>query len=310
MEAALLRGRAGGRYEHLPGPSRTRIKGDASVSFAAMPVGFSLGYGRPVTRSEAIQVSSDGPVRLVTIARPDVLNAVDEELHSALVGLWPALAADADANVVVLTGAGRAFSAGGDLEYIARFFDDPALRRRTMDEAQQILWSMIRFPLPVIAAVNGPAVGLGASLMLASDIVLFSDRAYFADPHVTVGLVCGDGGAALLPLVAPLLRAKELLFTGDRVGPEEAVALGIASRVVQHDELLGEAMALAHRIAGQPRFALQQTKRVIQLGVEQAVSKVVVAAAEAEAESMATIEHRDRIRSTIDKANSRASGAS
>lgn len=245
--------------------------------------------------TDEILVTSHGAVRLVTINRPDVLNAVNESLHTAMVGLWPSLAADDEAAVVVLTGAGRAFCAGGDIDYIRRFPDDAELRQRTMDEAQAILWSMIRFPLPVIAAVNGPAVGLGMSLALASDIVLASDRASFADPHVAVGLVCGDGGAALLPLVAPLLRAKELLFTGDRVRAEAAVELGIANRVVAHDDLLDEAMTLAERIAAQPVFALRETKRAVQLGIERAVGGVLEAAAEAERESMATLEHRARI---------------
>lgn len=245
--------------------------------------------------SDEIQVTVQGAVRVVTLHRPDVLNAVNESMHTALVALWPALAADDDAAVVVLTGAGRAFSAGGDIDYIRRFPDDAELRHRTIEEAQAILWSMIRFPLPIIAAVNGPAVGLGMSLALASDIVLASDRASFADPHVAVGLVCGDGGAALLPLVAPLLRAKEMLFTGDRVGADAAVALGIANRVVPHDDLADEALALAQRIAAQPRFAVRETKRAIQLGIERAIAGVVAAAAEAERESMATVEHRERI---------------
>ncbi len=245
--------------------------------------------------TDEIQVSAHGAVRLVTINRPDVLNAVNETLHTAMVGLWADLAEDPEAAVVVLTGAGRAFCAGGDIDYIRRFPDDAELRQRTMEEAQAILWAMIRFPLPVIAAVNGPAVGLGMSLALASDIVLASDRASFADPHVAVGLVCGDGGAALLPLVAPLLRAKELLFTGDRVRAEAAVELGIANRVVAHDELLDEAMALAARIAAQPPFALRETKRAVQLGIERSVGGVVEAAAKAERESMATPEHRARI---------------
>lgn len=245
--------------------------------------------------TDEIQVTSHGAVRLVTINRPEVLNAVNESLHTAMVDLWPALAADGEAAAVVLTGAGRAFCAGGDIDYIRRFPDDAELRQRTMEEAQAILWAMIRFPLPLISAVNGPAVGLGMSLALASDIVLASDRASFADPHVAVGLVCGDGGAALLPLVAPLLRAKELLFTGDRVRAEAAVALGIANRVVAHDDLLASAMALAERIATQPVFALRETKRAVQMGIERAVGGVLEAAAESERESMATPEHRARI---------------
>lgn len=256
-----------------------------------------------------IIVTAEGAVRVVTLNRPEVLNAVDEGFHTALAELWPALAGDEDIGAVVLTGAGRAFSAGGDLTYIARFSEDPELRRRTMEEAQQILRAMIRFPVPIIAAVNGPAVGLGGSLLLASDIVIMSERASFADPHVAVGLVCGDGGAALLPHVAPLLRAKELLFTGDRIEAETAVALGVANRVVPHDGLLDEALALAQRIAAQPRFALRETKRAVQLGVEQAIGGALAVAAEAEEASMATAEHRDRVQAMIDAAEARRSGA-
>ena len=252
-----------------------------------------------------IRVTTDGPVRIVTLHRPDVLNAVNESLQTALVRLWGHLAADDDAAVVVLTGAGRAFSAGGDIDYIRRFLDEPELRRRTIEDAEAILWAMVRFPLPLIAAVNGPAVGLGMSLALGADIILMSDRASFADPHVSVGLVCGDGGAALLPLLIPLLRAKELLFTGDRVGPELAVELGLANRVVAHDDLHSEAMGLAHRIAAQPKFALRETKRAIQLGVEHAVGGVVAAAARAELESMASEEHAALIRSMIRRSEAR-----
>jgi enoyl-CoA hydratase len=257
---------------------------------------------------DGIMVTVDGPVRVVTLDRPDALNAVDESLHTAMVSLWDDLAADDAAAAVVLTGSGRAFSAGGDLDYIRRFGDEPELRRRTMDEAQAILWAMVRFPLPLIAAVNGPAVGLGMSLALAADIVLVSDRAFFSDPHVSVGLVCGDGGAALLPLVAPLLRAKELLFTGDRIGAKAAVELGIASRVVPHDTLLPDALALAHRIATQPRFALRETKRAIQLGIERSMTGVVEAAAAAELQSMTTTDHATRIQAMVDRRDSSIAG--
>lgn len=240
-------------------------------------------------------VRAEGAVRIVVLDRPAVRNAVDEALHTALSTVFDELADDPDAAVVVLTGTGGAFSAGGDLDYIARFADDAPLRRRTMDEARTLLWSMIRFPLPVIAAVDGPAVGLGMSLALASDIVLVSERAVFADPHVGVGLVCGDGGAALLPLVAPLLRAKELLFTGARIDAVTAVELGVANRVVTGRDVLDEALDLARRISTQPAFALRETKRAIQLGIERAVGDVVEAAAAAEELSMATDDHRARI---------------
>ena len=129
----------------------------------------------------------------------------------------------------MLTGAGRAFSAGGDLDWITSFLDDPAARDESLREGAQIIEELLRFPLPVIAAVNGPAVGLGCSIAVLCDIVLISDRAFLADPHVSVGLVAGDGGAAFWPLLTPILRSREYLYTGDRIPAATAVELGLAT---------------------------------------------------------------------------------
>jgi len=249
----------------------------------------------------AITVTGDGPIRTVTLNRPDVLNAVNAELHQGLTTVWRELAADEDARAVILTGAGRAFSAGGDFDYLQALIERPAFREQTIAEAQTILWEMVRFPLPLIAAINGPAVGLGCSLALACDIVLVSESAFFADPHVGIGLVCGDGGAALLPLVVPLLRAKELLFTGDRIRPATAVELGMANRVVPAEDLMDEAMTLACRIAAQPRTALLETKRAVQLGVERALVGIVEVAAKAELHSMGLDDHRAKVAEMLER---------
>ncbi|MGA6227900.1 enoyl-CoA hydratase/isomerase family protein, partial [Streptomyces umbrinus] len=149
----------------------------------------------------------------------------------------------------------------------------------------------VRCPLPVIAAVNGPAVGLGCSLALLSDLVLIADDAYLADPHVQVGLVAGDGGALILPLLVGLTRAKELLFLGDRVGAEEAVRLGIANRVIPKDKLLDEAMDLAGRLAALPARALRETKRAVNLHLEQALTSVLEPALLAERDTMHDPDH-------------------
>src|SRR5947199_6046590 len=133
--------------------------------------------------SSVLTVAADGDVRIVTLNRPDRLNGVSEELHRRLSEVWRELADDTKARAVVLTGAGRAFSAGGDFDHLLRHHTDPELRERSIRLDRTIQTEMIRFPLPVIAAVNGPAVGLGCSLALACDLVLISEDAYFADPH-------------------------------------------------------------------------------------------------------------------------------
>src|SRR5262245_30172254 len=151
-----------------------------------------------------LSVTADGPIRLVELNRPDELNSASEALHEALAVVWDAVAADADARAVVLTGRGRAFSAGGNFDLMTRSQRDPEYREQSVAEARRIITGMLRCPLPIVAAVNGPAVGLGCSLAVLSDLVLIADDAYLSDPHVRVGLVAGDGGALMLPLLVGL----------------------------------------------------------------------------------------------------------
>ena len=240
-------------------------------------------------------VEAHGPVRIVVVNRPDELNAVNKALHWALANIWRQLAADREAQVVILTGAGRAFSAGGDLGWITSFLHDPVARDESLREGAQIIEEMLRFPLPVIAAVNGPAVGLGCSLAVLCDIVLISETAHLADPHVAVGLVAGDGGAAFWPLLTPILRSREYLYTGDRIPAGVAVELGLATRTTTPDELLPEAQRLAERLAAQPAAALQGTKRVLNMHLSEALRGAMQAGFAAEAVTMQSDEHRDRL---------------
>jgi len=257
-----------------------------------------------MTLPDEIQVRADGALRIVTLNRPEQLNATNAELHRGISEVWRQLAADAEAKVVILTGAGTAFSAGGDFGFMTQLQQDVAFRERTMEEARVILMDMIRFPLPLIAAVNGPAVGLGCSLALSCDLVLISDRAHLADPHLNVGLVAGDGGAALWPLYTSLLRAKEFIFTGERISPELAVQLGLANRVVPHEELMAEAVKLAQKLARLPQRALRDTKRALNAHVEKAVAGPLEIAIQAEIASMGSPEHIERVRKMLSKAKS------
>jgi enoyl-CoA hydratase/carnithine racemase len=238
-----------------------------------------------------LSVTADGPIRLVEMNRPEQLNSASEQMHAALAVVWDRIAADPGARAIVLTGRGRAFSAGGNFDVMISCQRDPDFRERMMTEARQIIVGMVGCPLPIVAAVNGPAVGLGCSLALLSDLVLMADDTHLADPHVGVGLVAGDGGALLLPLLVGLSRAKELLFLGRTVEAPEAVRLGLAGRAVPAKELLDEAMALAARLAAQPAQALQATKRAVNLHLTHALSSVLDDALRAESESMQSADH-------------------
>ena len=224
---------------------------------------------------EHLLVTEEGPVRTVTLNRPDQLNAVGSQMHRELGEVWGRLRRDPHARVVVLTGAGRGFCSGGDMAMTKAAIEDEQARLETVEEARRIVLEMTDFPLPVVAAVNGPAVGLGCSLALFSDVVVMSEKAFFSDPHITVGLVAADGGVIAWPLVTSLLWAKEFLLTGDRIPAERALQMGMANYVVPAGDLLGTAYRVAGRIAVQPRQAVQDTKRALNIHLSRAVAAVI-----------------------------------
>lgn len=210
-----------------------------------------------------IDVRADGAVRIVTLNEPDTLNAFSESLHEQFVELWGDIEHDDACRAVVLTGAGRAFSAGGSYEDFEHRRVDLAARRYSLRLARRLADEMIDVAVPVVAAVNGPAVGLGCTVVTLCDIVFMADTAFLSDTHVAVALVAGDGGAVTWPAHTSLLRAKQYLLTGDRLGAAEAVELGLANFAVPADQLLDDALAYAHRLAALPPQAVQETKAIL-----------------------------------------------
>jgi enoyl-CoA hydratase/carnithine racemase len=242
-----------------------------------------------------LEVVPHGPVRLVRLNRPEDLNASNESLHQGLAELFPQLDDDADARVAVLTGAGRAFSAGGDFHYIDELARDPVSRRRSLVHGRQIVMGMVRCRVPIVAAVNGPAVGLGCSLVALSDIVFMAESAHLADPHVMIGLVAADGGPVVWPLLTSLQLAKEYALTGERIPAGRAAEIGLVNHVCPDDEVLERAMACAERIAALPRGAVEDTRRVVNLQLERAVLAAIDFAFSAEDRSFGSAELRENL---------------
>jgi enoyl-CoA hydratase len=241
-------------------------------------------------------VEHHGPVALVTLNKPQILNAFVDELHQGMREIWGHLAADRSVRAAVLTGAGRAFSAGGHIPNFILDYEDPQRRRESLRGARRLLDAMAEFPKPLIGAVNGPAIGLGCSVAVSCDVIFIAQGAFMSDPHVSVGLVAGDGGAVTWPLLMSILKAKYYLLTGDRIPAADCVELGLANFAVPDDQVVARALELAQRLARQPQQALEETKRAINLHVQAAIQRVAPFAFAAESESFST----DDLRRSID----------
>jgi len=261
---------------------------------------------------ESLDVTKDGPVRIVTMNRPDSLNAADAAMHRELADIWALLAADTECRAVVLTGAGRAFSAGGDLPRMVATQLDQALQDEVFEEARRTVLGMIDLPQPLIAAVNGPAVGLGASLVSLCDLAIASETAFLADPHLGVGLVPADGAALLWPMVMGLMRAKEYVFTGEWIPAAKAQELGLVNKVVPVEEVLPCAVELAHKLCAHPARALQDTKRLMNLHATRALVGMLDQALASERASVNSDEHvalsRQLVEANERRVRSRGSG--
>ena len=250
---------------------------------------------------DELQVEADGPIRVVRLNRPEQLNATNHELHSGLAALFPQLDADDAARVAVITGNGRAFSAGGDFSYIDELARDAGRRHESLTHGRQIVTGMVACRVPIVAAVNGPAVGLGCSIVALSDIVYMAESAHLADPHVLVGLVAADGGPVTWPLLTSLQLAKEYALTGERIPAPRAAQIGLVNHVCPDGEVLDQAMACARRLAKLPRRAAEDTKRILNMHLERAVLATLDFALSAEDRSFTSPE----LRANLDRLLSR-----
>jgi enoyl-CoA hydratase len=221
--------------------------------------------------SEPVLLATDGAVATLTINRPETLNAIDTATIAAMHDAFDRIERDAAIRVVIVTGAGRAFVAGGDIADL-NSRRGLAHYQEFAEDIHRLFRRIETFDKPTIAAVNGFALGGGTELLLALDIRLVSDKARLGLPEITLGLFPGAGGSQRLIRQLPLCRAKEIMFTGDLLTPEEAVAIGLANRVVAHDALMDAARAMAARIALKSPLVLKLLKRTLIDGADMPLS--------------------------------------
>tara|TARA_R110000868_G_scaffold198577_1_gene445098 strand:+ start:1233 stop:2054 length:822 start_codon:yes stop_codon:yes gene_type:complete len=260
------------------------------------------------SRYTRIKASRHGRVLTLALSNPALMNAVDGEMHRELSTIFLDAADDKLSDVIVLTGDGAAFSAGGDLNWMKRSFE-AGESGPDAAEAKRIIFSLLDLEKPIIAKVRGPAVGLGATIALMCDVIFASDTARFADPHVRAGIVAGDGGAIIWPQLVGYARAKEYLMTGDPVKAVEAERIGLINHVVADGELDARVDAFAARVAGGATLAIKYTKVAVNIGLKQLAHSILDASIAYEMQTFATSDHREAVKSFLEKRPAKFTGA-
>jgi len=205
----------------------------------------------------------DNGVLLITLDRPEKYNAADEEMHGELARVWKDVAADPATRVAVITGAGKAFSAGGDLAMVVRMAGDYDRVSHMLTEMSDLVYNMINCDKPIVSAINGVAVGAGAVAALLADIAIAAEDARIGDGHVKLGVAAGDHAALIWPLLCGLAKARYYLLTGEMISGAEAERIGLVSKCLPRAEVLGEALRVAGGLATGSQLAIRLTKRAM-----------------------------------------------
>jgi enoyl-CoA hydratase len=250
---------------------------------------------------ETIALSRQGRLLTVTFNRPDALNAVNLKMHDELPEVLQFAAVDPHSDVVLVTGAGRAFSAGGDLDHIARNAAHPELFDHEARQAKRVVFAMLDIEKPVICRMNGHAVGLGATVALLCDIIFAAEGAKIGDPHVGLGLVAGDGGAAIWAQRIGLGRAKEYLLTGDLLTAQKAAEIGLVNHCVPADELDARVEAFCQKLLTGATDAIRWTKVLTNLELKRIAHAVLDAGIAYESLSVRTADHREGVKALQEK---------
>jgi enoyl-CoA hydratase len=220
-------------------------------------------------RYQRFRFRRDGRVLTAAIAAPGKVNAVDGRLHAELATIFTDLQHDPHADLIVLTGEGAAFCAGGDFAWFAEHIAEPDRFRAIGWEAKRIVTTLLELEKPILCRLNGAAAGLGATIALLCDVIIADEAALIGDPHVKVGLVAGDGGAVIWPALVGMARAKEFLLTGDLIPARDAVAMGLVNHAVPADALDAKVAEVAAKILANPRHAVRWTKVVMNQPLKQ-----------------------------------------
>ncbi len=249
---------------------------------------------------ETLLLSRQGRVLTITMNRPELMNAVNLKLHEELAEVFIMAAKDTGSDLVVFTGAGRAFSAGGDLEHIQNNANNPELFHEEVRLAKRIVFSMLDLDKPLVCRLNGHAVGLGATLALFCDVIFASEKAKIGDPHVAVGLVAGDGGAAIWPQLIGLCRAKEYLMSGDLLSAQKAADIGLVNHCVPADQLDAAVQAYCDKVLANSKQAVRWTKILLNQELKRVSHNLLDTGLAYEALSLRSEDHQKAVKAMQD----------
>ncbi|MDO6441431.1 enoyl-CoA hydratase/isomerase family protein [Marinobacter sp. 2_MG-2023] len=250
---------------------------------------------------ESLTLCRSGRLLTITLNQPETLNAVGEVMHEELANVFYDAAVDPHSDVIVLTGAGRAFSAGGDVDLFEEMIQSPEVFEKIGYEAKRIVYSILDCEKPIIAKVNGHATGLGATIALLSDVIFASERAKIGDPHVRMGFVAGDGGAGLWPQLIGFARAKEYLLTGDLMTAQQAAQIGLINYAVPEGELDEAVEKFADRMLSGATKAIRWTKTAVNIELKRVLHSTMDASVAMEALSNITLDHKEAVQAFKEK---------
>ena len=250
---------------------------------------------------ETLTLARRGRLLTLSFNRPDVLNAFNAQMHVETLDALSFADRDAGSDVLVLTGAGRAFSAGGDLERMEECIADPNEFLVEAADAKRIVFRLLDIEKPVVAKVNGHAVGLGATIALLCDVIFASESARIGDPHVKVGLVAGDGGAVIWPQLVGFARAKEYLFTGELIPAREAARMGLINDAVPADQLDARVDAFCDRLLAGATQAIRWTKATVNIELKRIAHAVMDTGIAYESLTVRSPEHRAAVQAMKDR---------
>ena len=249
----------------------------------------------------AIALERNGRLLRITLNRPEALNAVNLELHDELPEALAFASGDPGSDVILLTGAGRAFSAGGDIAHMERNAANPHLFDHEARQAKRIVFAMLDIEKPVVCRMNGHAVGLGATIALLCDVIFAAENAKIGDPHVGIGLVAGDGGAVVWAQRIGLARAKEYLLTGELIGAPKAAEIGLINHCVPAADLDAAVEAFCQRLLDGAQDAIRWTKLLTNIELKRIAGAVMEAGIAYESLSVRSADHREGIAALKEK---------